>query len=43
MAGPVNFNVGMTKDRDPKNKEAMDPAARERLYNETEKILQQYK
>ena len=43
MPGPVNFNVGMTKDRNPKNKEAMDASARKRLYNETEKILQPYK
>ena len=38
----ISAQVGQTKEREPKNEEALDPAARERLYNETEKILAQY-
>lgn len=40
--GPINLNVGQTKERQPKNEEAHSPEERKRLFDETEAILQPY-
>ena len=42
LGGPVNFNVGLTKERKPTNPEALSPEERKRLYDETEAILRPY-
>ncbi|KAK9798541.1 hypothetical protein WJX73_001218 [Symbiochloris irregularis] len=38
--GPINLNIGQTKDRTPTNKEAQSPEQRKRLYDETMRIMQ---
>ncbi|KAK9838928.1 hypothetical protein WJX74_006078 [Apatococcus lobatus] len=42
FTGPINLNIGQTKDRDPKNPEANNPIACARLYDMTEEILQPF-
>ena len=42
IKGPINFNVGMTKERTPKNPEAHDLEKNKRLWEETCSILAQY-
>lgn len=38
--GPINLNIGQTKERQPTNPEALDPDQRKRLYDETMRIMQ---
>ena len=40
--GPINLNIGQTKEREPKNAEAQNPIACARLYDMTEEIMQPF-
>lgn len=42
FTGPINLNIGQTKDRDPKNPEANNLVACARLFDMTEEIMQPF-